>query len=439
MLHCASSLANAQAMLALTSIKGVGRRTAIDLWRTSVSSPNELGANAHAAFMAVATGSERVNRSGTDLGAVWRTSEQQVAEAHDAGIRVLSYFDDDYPERLRSIPDAPSVLFVRGRVEALHESGTVAVVGTREPTPFGEHAAYRAGQRAAETGVVVISGLALGCDTQAHEGCVSRLGTGVAVLAHGLDRVYPARNRGLADLLLESGGCWISEYPLGTKPARGAFVERNRIQSGLSDGVLVIETDVQGGTMHTVRYCLQQHRRLACISHPQQWSHHPKTRGNRKLIEEGNAEPIGDAAAMMRLLRDMAGCSTSSPEPDRLDAGGTDHQLWWNEMESFLAPDDTSDPEDRLPRPGPDISEAPTVKESYAYRPSEDAVILKVVDHNPKRVNSRARTRFDLYESGMTVGEYLAAGGEKDDIYEDIAHAYIVVSDYPYAEFAQRF
>ena len=425
-------------MLALTNIKGVGRRTAIDLWRTTLSSPGKLGLDAHDAFIAIASESERVNRSATDLGAAWRTSEQQVAEASDAGLRVLSYFDDDYPERLRGIPDAPSVLFVRGRVEALHESGMVAVVGTREPTPFGDHAAYRAGQRAAETGVAVVSGLALGCDTQAHEGCVSRFGTGVAVLAHGLDRVYPARNRGLADLLLESGGCWVSEYPLGTKPARGAFVERDRIQSGLADGVLVIETDVQGGTMHTVRYSRQQHRRLACIGHPQQWWHHPKTRGNRKLIEEGDAEPIGDAGALMRFLRDISGYSTPPQEPDRLDAGREDQQLWWNEMGSLLAPDDIGDSGANLPLPEPESSEVPIAKEVHGYRPSEDAVIAKVVDYNPKRAGTRARTRFDLYISGMTVGEYIRAGGEMEDLYGDIARAYIVVSDYPYAVLAQR-
>ena len=436
-MHCASSLAKAQTILALTNIRGIGRRTAIDLWLTIIASQDELGDDPHEVFVAAASKVERVYGSETDLGVVWRTSEQQVAEAHEAGLRVLSYFDDDYPERLRGIPDPPAVLFIKGRVEALQGSATVAVVGTREPTPFGVRAAFRAGQRTAEAGVTVVSGLALGCDAQAHEGCVSRFGTGVAVLAHGLDRVYPAKNRELADLLLESGGCWVSEYPLGTRPARGTFVERDRIQSGLADGVLVIETDVQGGTMHTVRYSQQQHRRLACIDHPQKWWHHPKTRGNRKLIEEGAAEPIGDAAAMVRFLRDMSGYWTSSQESDRLDDEGTDQQLWWNEMESLLVPDDMGDSGAKLPLPEPEAPEVPTVKESHTYRPSEDAIIVKVVNGNPKRANSRARTRFDLYVSGMTVGQYLTAGGEKDDIYEDIAHAYIVVSDYPYAELAR--
>ena len=372
------------------------------------------------------------------MDAVWHMGEQQVEEAHEAGLRVVSYFDDDYPGRLRDIPDPPAVLFIRGRVEALHEPGTVAVVGTREPTPFGERAAYRSGQCAAEAGIAVISGLALGCDTQAHEGCISKFGTGVAVLAHGLDRVYPAKNRALADLLLENGGCWVSEYPLGIKPARGAFVERDRIQSGLANGVLVIETDVKGGTMHTVRYSQQQHRRLACIGHPEQWWHHPKTRGNRELIQAGDAEPIGNAEAMARFLRDVSGHSTSSPEPDLWDHAGVGQQVRWYEMESLLVPADMGDAETEIPTPEPAVSEIPAAKELHTYRPSEEASIVKVINDNPKRIGTAAHTRFDLYVPGITVGEYIKAGGTMDDIYADIARAYIVVSDYPYAELARR-
>ena len=437
-LHCASLLGNAQAMLAFTSIRGVGRQTAIDLWRAVIASPDELVADAYEVFITVASESERVNRSGTDLDAVWHMGEQQVEEAREAGLKVVSYFDDDYPRRLRDIPDPPAVLFVRGRVEALHESSAVAVVGTREPTSFGQRVAYRAGQRAAEAGIAVVSGLALGCDTQAHEGCLSKFGTGVAVLAHGLDRVYPAKNRSLADLLLENGGCWVSEYPLGIKPARGAFVERDRIQSGLANGVLVIETDVKGGTMHTVRYSQQQHRRLACIGHPEQWWHHPKTRGNRKLIEAGDAEPIGDAEAMARFLRDVSGHSTSSSEPDLWDDAEMDQQVLWHEMESLLVPADMGDAETEIPTPEPAVPEIPAVKELHTYRPSEEAIIVKVTNDNPKRVGTAAHIRFDLYVPGITVGEYIKAGGTTDDIYADIARAYIVVSDYPYAELAQK-
>ena len=460
MLHDASSTGNVQAMLAFMSIRGVGRQTAIDLWRTALNSPGELGDEPAAVFVAVATGSAKVHGSETVLCAAWRTGERQAEEAHEVGLRVVSYFDDDYPERLRDIPDPPAVLFIKGRVEALHEAATVAVVGTREPTKYGVETAFRAGKRVAERGVTVVSGLALGCDTQAHKGCVSENGTGVAVLAHGLDRVYPAGNRGLADLLLESGGCWVSEYPVGTKPERGAFVERDRIQSGLADGVLVVETDVKGGTMHTVRYSQQQHRRLACVDHPEKWWHHPQTRGNRKLIDSGEAAPLREPDDMERFLSDILLDSTSSPEPDHRNRAESDRHRWGNETKPRLVPDEIfdeadasaqpatssddkkptagSESEKQMPMLRPEGPDTPTAEESSTYRPSGDAVIFIVVDDNPKRAGTGAHTRFGLYVSGMTVEAYISAGGKMDEIYGDIARTYIVVSDYPYAELAQR-
>ncbi|MCH8275856.1 MAG: DNA-processing protein DprA, partial [Armatimonadetes bacterium] len=157
-------------------------------------------------------------------------------------------------------------------------------------------------ETAAEAGFAIVSGLAHGCDTYGHEGCLEGHGVAVGVLAHGLDRVYPAANRDLAERLLESGGCLVSEYPVGVRPMRAAFAERDRIQSGLSDGVLVIETDVKGGTMHTVRFSRDQGRPLACIDHPEKWLGEEKTMGNQKLIKDGWATPIPDGDALARFL-----------------------------------------------------------------------------------------------------------------------------------------
>ena len=199
---------------------------------------------------------------------MWERSERQLEECRIEGVQALSYFDSAYPERLKPIDDPPAVLFVKGQLEGLYCDESIAIVGTRHPTSFGHNAAVRAGKLAAESGVAVVSGLALGCDTGAHRGCVDGKGVGVAVLAHGLDRVYPAGNRELASQLLFQGGCLVSERPVGVKPTRWGFVYRDRIQSGLADRVLVIETDVKGGTMHTVGYSQKHSRPLACISHP---------------------------------------------------------------------------------------------------------------------------------------------------------------------------
>ena len=198
----------------------------------------------------------------------WDTALRQVELCEDAGVHVLSFLDSGYPDRLRQIPDPPVTLYVKGSLDALNPDDSVAIVGTREPTEFGMRAARVSGSMAARMSTVVVSGLTKGCDTWAHQDSIEANGTGVVVLAHGVDSIYPAENRGLASELLDSGGCWVSEYPVGSRPARWSFAERDRIQSGLSDAVLVVETDVKGGTMHTVTAAKRQNRALACIAHP---------------------------------------------------------------------------------------------------------------------------------------------------------------------------
>lgn len=218
------------------------------------------------------------------------------------GVHVLSINDIAYPQRLRAISDPPATLFVKGDLKALHALHSLAIVGTRKPTPYGEKVARKTGATAVREGFSVISGLAVGCDTFGHLGCLEASGLGVAVLAHGLDMVYPSANQGLARRLIENGGCLVSEYPVGTRPSRAAFVKRDRIQSGLSDAVLVIETDVKGGTMHTATFAREQCRPLACIEHPVQWRQASSTKGTQKLLKDGLATPIRDGDALTSFL-----------------------------------------------------------------------------------------------------------------------------------------
>ncbi len=237
----------------------------------------------------------------------WTRSADQLNRSSESGVRAISFYDKDYPARLRNIPDPPALLFVKGNPQGLHAPRALAIVGTRNPTTDGQTLALRAGRIAVESGYAIISGLALGCDTHAHEGCLEAGGIGVAVLAHGLDRVYPAANRKLADRLLETGGCLASEYPVGMTPARSAFAERDRIQSGLSDGVLVIQTDIEGGTMHTVRFALKQGRALACmhLDHWERFHAEKSTRGNRKLVEQEKARPVANRAMLTEFLKEL--------------------------------------------------------------------------------------------------------------------------------------
>jgi DNA processing protein len=302
----------ATALMALMKLRGVGRRAAL---RIVDARSEETDVRRYREFIAARMAKSKLPEE--QLAEAWQTAEEEMRKGDAAGIRAYSLHDPGYPARLREIPDPPAVLFVKGNLQALHRPKTVAIVGTREPTTYGETVARRSGKTAVEAGFAVVSGLAHGCDTYGHEGCLDASGIGVAVMAHGLDKVYPAANRDLAARLLDSGGALVSEYPIGMAAARTAFAERDRIQSGLSDGVFVIETDVKGGTMHTVRFARDQRRALACVSHPEKWRTEDKTKGNQMMIAEGWAMPVPDGPALLEFLDRIGGRALSFEATDR--------------------------------------------------------------------------------------------------------------------------
>jgi len=141
-------------------------------------------------------------------------------------------------------------------------------------------------------GYVIVSGLAEGIDTAAHQGALDVNGTTVAVIAHGLDRIYPAKNKKLANEIIKHGGAIVSEYSWGAKIFRNYFVARDRIQSGLSLGVIVVETEIDGGTMHTVKSCKDQKRTLIVLKHPVELSEKLKMLSNNQLILKNQADII---------------------------------------------------------------------------------------------------------------------------------------------------
>lgn len=291
------------AMLSLLSQRGIGRQRAraiIDcpLVETDIACSRDE-------FVDRVRSHGGANITTDQLLSAWKRSVEQLQRDSEHGIEAISLYDDRFPARLREIPNAPAVLFTKGELQALSRVNAIAIVGTREPTPYGKKVAHRCAQLAVGAGFTVVSGLALGCDTHAHRGCVEANGVGVAVLAHSLDRIYPSANRQLAHALVDEGGCLVSEHPTGTQPSRWSFVDRDRLQSGLSDVVLVVETDTDGGTMHTVKHAKVQRRRLACIKHPERYRLADAARGNLSLLENGWAAPISDSRALTRLLRDI--------------------------------------------------------------------------------------------------------------------------------------
>ena len=179
-------------------------------------------------------------------------------------IDIVSIFDEEYPEILKEIYDPPISLYCRGNKDILKEKA-IGIVGCREASDYGKKAAKYFSYQLAKANIVTVSGLAKGVDSYAHVGTICGNGKTIAVIGNGLDRIYPEENTELAKEIIETGGVIISEYPLGTKPDKMNFPARNRIISGLSKGILVVEAKEKSGTLITVDFALEQGREVFVV------------------------------------------------------------------------------------------------------------------------------------------------------------------------------
>lgn len=179
-------------------------------------------------------------------------------------IDIVSINDIEYPYLLREIYDPPISLYVRGNKSVLNNF-CLAVIGCREATEYGKKVAQSFSYKLARENVTIVSGLARGIDSMAHLGTVYARGKTIAVLGNGVDSVYPKENFFLAEKIIENGGAIISEYPIGTKPAKMNFVARNRIISGLSKGIVIVEAKEKSGTLLTVDFALEQGRDIFVV------------------------------------------------------------------------------------------------------------------------------------------------------------------------------
>ena len=209
-------------------------------------------------------------------------AQRELDRCRRLGVTALAWDDSRYPDLLRQIAGPPPVLFVRGSLELLRQPA-VAVVGCRTASSYGLRVAHRYGRELAEAGCVVTSGLALGIDGAAHEGCLAGKGAPVAVLACGVDLPYPRLHRRLYEQILDQGAV-VSEYLPGTPPARFRFPARNRIISGLSLGVVVVEAGRRSGALITARFALDQGREVFAV--PGQVDA-PSSQGCHRLVQEG--------------------------------------------------------------------------------------------------------------------------------------------------------
>lgn len=198
-------------------------------------------------------------------------------------INICNIQDENYSKELKMINNPPALLYYRGDISKLNLLKIVAVIGTRKPSSDGEKISYNLGNVLSKKGYGVINGLALGCDTWALKGSMSaNVSYPIAVVSGGVNEIYPKENRKLAEDILEKGGCIISEYPPDTEIKRYMYVQRDRIQAGLSNGIIIVEAMESSGTMHTVNYAKKYNRPIACYKEKNN-----VFTGNKKLIESG--------------------------------------------------------------------------------------------------------------------------------------------------------
>jgi len=224
--------------------------------------------------------------------------EKQQEAINKHNIKLLHYWDDDYPKNLRNIYYPPIFLYLKGELKKIDEI-SVAIVGTRKPSSYGKNVAREFSMEISRNHVTVISGMARGIDSIAHRGALENNGRTIAVVGSGLDVIYPPENDKLFNQIVENG-CVISEFKLGTQPDASNFPQRNRIISGLSKGVLIIETKIIGGAMQTANHALDQGREVYAVPGD---IHNIYSEGTNYLIQQGNAELVLSAKDILREMK----------------------------------------------------------------------------------------------------------------------------------------
>lgn len=209
-------------------------------------------------------------------------ADEQLEKSDKLGLSILPYYDDNYPESLKSIPDLPVVLYIKGEILS-EDYLSIAIVGTRMPSDYGKIVTEKLTTGLVKKGFTIISGLARGIDSIANKNCLKQGGRTIAVLGSGLDIIYPPENKELAEAIIEKGAV-ISELPCGSKPDAVNFPKRNRIISGLSLGVLITEAGVKSGTLITTDAALDQNREVFSVPGSILSS---KSSGTNQLLKEG--------------------------------------------------------------------------------------------------------------------------------------------------------
>ncbi|MEI6646660.1 MAG: DNA-processing protein DprA [bacterium] len=270
-----------EALIAFNRVQGIGSVTAQQIIEALGSLAAVFEASEETLQAIPGIGVERAMLLTQDLRRV--SAEEELERASKTGVHLITWDEETYPALLKEITDPPLVLYVAGDVTAL-DTPSIAIVGTRHPTVYGRETARRFAYQLGVAGYTIVSGLAEGIDTEAHLGTLKAKGKTVAVLGGALDCLYPKSNTKLAREIVTSGGAVISEYAFGRQPDRQTFPMRNRIVSGLSRGVLVVEAPINSGTLITAGQGMDQNRSVMVIPGRIDSA---ASQGGHKLLKEG--------------------------------------------------------------------------------------------------------------------------------------------------------
>jgi DNA processing protein len=320
-------------VLTLLGLPGVGVRTASVLAREFPT----LAAVKEAAERGAIPSLRRTPPSLTDAGA-WRealsAAERTLEQAAEQGVLIYSLFDVEFPELLRTIQDPPLVLFVKGQLR--HGRRSAACIGTREPSSFGVCVTQRITRLLTQDGWSIVSGLAVGIDTEAHREALAAGGHTVAVLANGLDKIYPRENKKLAEDILAGGGALVSEQPFGVPATASNLVQRDRLQCGMSLATFVMQTDIVGGSMHTVRFTLTQGRLLYAPVPTGVHAEEEKSRGIVALTSEVGTDLVARLKNPPDEYRELLCASFRNRPPARAIRGRDDYPEVLRELDAAL-------------------------------------------------------------------------------------------------------
>lgn len=321
-------------IITLQNIRGFGAGTVQRICDEAVSSGiRDISSRELSEFVDGLIGDRRVRRVAApdpeEFDRACESARRILSRSEAMGIGVVTRYDRDFPAMLLTTvdgatgrPAVPVVMYYRGNL-AVSERPALAVIGTREPTVAGLAAGRYYAEAFASIGVNIVSGLALGCDTAGHLGALDAGGVTTCFLAHGLDTVYPKENERLAADIVAAGGLIMSEYPVGAGVNRYGLVARDRLQAGMSNATLVVQTGVRGGTMHAVEATLKAGKPLLAVSYRDDQGE--KGSGNAYLVERRGAQPLratrqdivgnADAYRTMLLGRPSSDAGVTSCEP----------------------------------------------------------------------------------------------------------------------------